>query len=557
MLLFFLFFASILFVSHVSAEEKINNFRSTIHINTNGTIDVEEKIVYDFGDGERHGIYREIPYTLTNPDGKKFAMDLHSFSVIDDQGKKHQFEKSTSSGMVSLKIGDPDRYVSGIKTYTIKYKVAGALRYFSEHDELYWNVTGAGWNVPMADVQSTVLLPASVDGPQLKLACYSGPSGSTAADCTFNSDNRSIYFSAKSAFNPYEDLTIVVGFPRGIVTVLEPKPVFSQTPLGIFLMQLAIVAGTLAALWWYVLYTVSVIVKWFRFGRDPRGNVGQVRAGFDPPKGPGGEPLTPSETGAILDESVDQRDIAALLVDLARRGHLRIDERKKKDFYLIKTVSKETKALLNFEKDLLDGIFATGDDIRLKDMQYKLSTTVSDIKKEIYHRLVKHKYFPKNPEATRNFYVGMSVLGLMTGNVLLFIAGLLFGRHIPQKTVEGSSARNIAQSLKNFLSSQERQLEFQAKNQIMFEKLLPYAVAFGVEEIWAKRFEDLDMKPPTWYSSYSGSGGYRTTYLTQNLNNSFSSFSKATATVSSSGSGSGFSGGSSGGGGGGGGGGSW
>lgn len=552
-----LVFVSLFRVSAASAFEKINNFRSTIHINTNGTIDVEEKIIYDFGDEQHHGIFRDIPYTLTNPDGKKFNMELDSFTVQDAQGRKQKYEKTTDSGNIHLKIGDADRYVSGVNTYIVKYKVSGALRYFSDHDELYWNITGSGWNVPMSDVQSTVLLPATVSGPQLKLACYTGSKGSTTTDCTFNSDDRSIYFSAKSAFNPYEGLTIVVGFPKGIVTVLEPKPVFSQTPLGIFLTKVAWGAAGVAAFWWYIWYPVSVIMKWFRFGRDPRGTVGEVRAGFEPPKGPGGEPLTPSETGAILDESVDQRDIAALLVDLARRGHLRIDERKKKDFYLAKTISKEKKPLLNFEKDLLDGIFATGDDIRLKDMQYKLSTTVTEVKKGLYNRLVKHGYFPKNPESTRNFYMGMSVFGLFTGNILLFLAGILFGRHIPQKTVAGSDARNIAQSLKNFLSSQERQLEFQAKNQLMFEKLLSYAVAFGVEEIWAKRFEDLDMKQPTWYSSYSGSGAYRTTYLTQSLGNSFNSLSRATATVSSSGSGSGFSGGSSGGGGGGGGGGSW
>jgi hypothetical protein len=551
------FFVFCFFVSSAFAEEKINNFRSTIHINTNGTIDVEEKIVYDFGDTEHHGIYRDIPYTITNPDGKKFNIELRDFSVKDETERKYTYDKSTASGTVHLKIGDANRYVTGIHTYIIRYKALGALRYFSNHDELYWNITGSGWGIPMRDVQATVILPSTINGAQLKIACYTGPAGSKASDCSFHTDSQTVYYSAKYDFSPYEGMTVVAGFPKGMVTLLEPKQVFSQTPLGIFLTRLALFGAALAALWWYIMYPIKIAVKWFKHGRDPRANVGVVRAGFDPPTAPNGDPLTPSETGALLDETVDQRDIAALMVDLARRGHLRIEERKKKDFYLVQTASKEKRTLLNFEKDLLDGIFATGKDIRLKDQQYKLSTTVSDIKKSIYDRLVKNGFFPKNPDTTRNFYAGMAAVGVITGNILLIASAILFGRKIPQKTQAGSDARNIAQSLKNFLGSQERQLEFQAKNQMMFEKLLPYAVAFGVEDIWAKRFEDLEMKPPGWYSGYNSSGTFRSTYLSQSLGDSFSSLSRATATVSSTGSSSGFSGGSSGGGGGGGGGGSW
>lgn len=556
LLLFILTVATLFaFIPGVNAQEAIRNFRSTIHINTNGTIDVTENIVYDFGSVYRHGIYRNIPYTITNLDGKKFKMNLHSFTVTDPLGKKYDYEKSTGSDDVNLKIGDPDRTFNGQHTYIIKYQVSGALRYFSDHDELYWNVTGNEWTVPISDVQSTVTLPAAVAGPDLKVACYTGATGSTEADCAFNTDKTSIFFAAKRDFSLSEGMTIVIGFPKGVVTVLEPEPVFSQTPFGRLLIGIAWTAAGIAALWWYLLYPIKIVMKWFREGRDPKASIGEVRAGFEAPKGKDGKPLTPSETGAVLDEVVDQRDIAALMVDLARRGYLRIEERKKKDVYLVKTISKEKAPLLMFEKDLYEGIFATGSDIRLKDMRYKLATTVTEVKKDLYIRLVEQGLFPKSPESTRNFYTGMCVTGIMTGNLLLALAAGLFGRQIPKKTPAGADAKIMARSLKNFLTSQERQLEFQAKNQIMFEKLLPYAVAFGVEEIWAKRFEDLNMKPPTWYSGYNGAT-YRSTYLAQSLGHSFSSLSQATATVSSSGSGSGFSGGS-GGGGGGGGGGSW
>ena len=92
----------------------------------------------------------------------------------------------------------------------------------------------------------------------------------------------------------------------------------------------------------------------------------------------------------------------------------------------------------------------------------------------------------------------------------------------------------------------------------MFEKLLPYAVAFGVEKIWANRFKDIQLRQPEWYSGYGSSSRFNSVYFTNSLNSSFSSVRSAATPVSSStGHSSGFSGGSSGGGGGGGGGGSW
>jgi len=92
---------------------------------------------------------------------------------------------------------------------------------------------------------------------------------------------------------------------------------------------------------------------------------------------------------------------------------------------------------------------------------------------------------------------------------------------------------------------------------MMFEKLLPYAIAFGVEKVWAKRFQDLNIGQPDWYQG--ASPGILNSYVFVNsLNSSMKSFKMATTpTRSSSGFSSGFGGGFSGGGGGGGGGGSW
>ena len=128
---------------------------------------------------------------------------------------------------------------------------------------------------------------------------------------------------------------------------------------------------------------------------------------------------------------------------------------------------------------------------------------------------------------------------------------------MPRRTLAGAEAKRYALGLKEFLVSQERELEFQEENYFLFEKLLPYAIVFGVAKIWAGKFAHITKYQPDWYQS-SGGRVFTPMVLTNRLEKNLASMQASyTPTRSSSGFSSGFSGGSSGGGFGGGGGGSW
>lgn len=545
--------------------EQINSFNSQISINKDGTIDVRETIVYNFDNLQKHGIFREIPYIKTNQDGKKFKLEFSDLSVQNENGINYKFRTSTvNEKLIKLKIGDANRLITGIHTYVISYQVSGALTYFSDHDELYWNVTGNDWQVPIAVLTSEVRIPAGIKGENIRIACYTGVAGSKESRCSVlpsQSDRTKMVIKSNDILESGEGLSVVVSFPKNIVAVLEPKEFISfwNTLIG----RLISVLLGLFVLIWYIFLPFYIIYRWLKFGRDPStrsarsGQVqGIVSAWFDPPKTQDGKRfLTPGEVGALGDETVDMKDISATIVDLARRGYLIIDERKKGDYYLIKNKEIDN-GLLAYEKTILTKFFGSKKEIRIKDEE--LSVEVAQIKNEIYEQIVEDKLFDKNPETTRTKYYILAGIALFSGNFFLAIVAFLFGRVMPRKTVYGVEAKNIAFSLKNFLSSQKRQLEFQADKQLMFERLLPFAVAFGVERIWAKRFESLDLIQPNWYHSYS-SANFSTYLLVNSLNSSFKSVATAsTPTKSSSGFSSGGGGGGfSGGGGGGGGGGSW
>ena len=555
--LFFLilFFLLSLFIASSVRAEEIKNFKSVININKDGTIDVQETIAYDFGELDRHGIFRTIPYITTNKSGKKFVLGFNDISVTDERGKNDQYSQSKIGENFQLKIGDPDRTITGLHNYIINYRVSGALTYFSDHDELYWNITGNDWGVWINSAETEINLPKAVAEEDLRTTCYTGGFGESGELCTSFINEGKILFKTDSPLSNNQGLTIVVGFPKNTVAELVPKEYVSfwQTLIGkILIFLIALAAG-----FWYIFLPFHIIYKWYKEGRDPKGTTGVTRAWFDPPKNPkGNRSLTPAEVGTLGDETVDLKDISAMIVDLARRGYIKIEERAKKDFYLIRRNPKSKgNSLLDFEQLLLDKFFKTDTEIRLKTA--KLYDEVQEVNKKLYEKTVSEGLFPKNPQSIRTVYYVIAGVALFTFNWVLAFVAFFFGRAMPKKTLEGVNAKNVAQSLKNFLTSQERQLKFQADKQLMFEKLLPYAVAFGVEKIWAKRFENMNLRQPSWYSGYD-SGSFNSVVFASSLHSSMNSLSSAaTPTTSSTGHSSGFSGGFSGGGGGGGGGGSW
>lgn len=542
LILTFSFLLSAFSPKPVFAQESITSFESKINIQPNATADVTETITYNFGTNQKHGIFREIPYIIKNQDGKRFKIDLKVLSVSD------KYQVSTVGDNINIKIGDANKFVTGEKIYEIKYSVIGNVRYFSDHDEFYWNVNGADWQIPIKKISAQITLPQTNIN---NVVCYTGVYGSTQKNCQQNFDKNIAQFSAQN-FSPGENLSIVVSFPKNIVAVVEPKK--DKPNVLIVLLVLIII------ILYYLFLPFYIIYRWFKYGRDPKTNP-NIPTTFDPPKNQLNQFLKPAEVGTLIDEHANEKDISGTIIDLAIRGYLKIKEEEKEKYSFTKVKEFENdNSLKDFEKDTLSGIFKLGDKTTTKALENTFYTTANKIKEKLYRNLVLGGFFETSPESTRQKYYLLGSVALFTFNIFLALVCFLLGRHMPQKTSFGAQANIIALGLKKFLGSQERQLEFQSKNWFFFEKLLPYAVVFGVEKIWADRFKDLDVTPPNWYEG-SSITNFNTYTFVSALDRSISKVerisSPPTSTTSSSGFSSGFSGGSSGGGGGGGGGGSW
>jgi uncharacterized membrane protein len=139
-------------------------------------------------------------------------------------------------------------------------------------------------------------------------------------------------------------------------------------------------------------------------------------------------------------------------------------------------------------------------------------------------------------------------VSVFLSGISTILISLLFDR----RTIEGAKIKAQILGLKKYLTVAEKaRLDFHnapERNPEEFERLLPYAIALGVEKKWAKQFESLSMPPRDWYG---GTGTFSAVALSHDLGGGFaSSFGGATGAGGSGGGGAG-------GGGGGGGGGSW
>jgi len=544
----------------VPTNEHIAAFFADIAAREDGTILVAERIEYVFPT-QRHGIYRDLPIRYSI-DGRTVRMPVEVLGV-ERAGAPTPFTIENNGNVVRVKIGDPDATITGAQSYVVKYTVQGALRYFEDHDELYWNVTGNGWEVPIKRASALVRTPPGSVG-SLTHTCYTGPKGSTAQECLSRAEGETVSVVAE------DTLTIVVGWKPGLVAKVLPVRddwySFGKT-------------------WPYVLPFLAAFLlyrRWSKTGRDPKGR-GTDMVQYDPPGG-----LSPAETGCLIDERAGAPEIVATIVGLAVRGHVKFVEvmNGAKDDIRIDLIKGEPYPadMKPYERSVLETLFGTSHSVLVSDIKekYVFDGKTEIIAGQIDEALVAAGYFPKNIRKTRGSYLGSGLLfiafigfplmlisaqaGVLAGvnlGISLCIVGAMFiavSKAMVSHTEKGVLGREHAVGFKEYLEKAEKyRLQWQEKEGI-FEKFLPYAMVFGVADKWTKAFEGFDLKKPDWYEGRSLSGSQFNAAL---LMGSLSHMEKATSSAvmatkpSESSSGSGFSGGSSGGGGGGGGGGSW
>jgi uncharacterized membrane protein len=552
----------------------VTSFVDNITVAQDGTMTVHERLVVDF-EGAYRGIYRDIPIEYPGPHGSNYSLFLTVTGVTDGQGQNLKYDSSVWNGNRHLKI-----YISNAvntkRTVEISYTVKNGVRWFDDHDELYWNVTGNDWLVPIDGALAIIMFPPGAGG-NLRAQAFVGLYGSQSLDATVVVNGNVVRVQSNGPLSMREGLTADVYISKGILT--EP------TKLTFALWFVRSNISVLLPLW----ALIVMFVFWWTKGRDPKPDT-SVAPMYEPPKD-----MTPAEVGALLEDSVHPRDITATLVDLAVKGYMKIEETESKvllfshrdyTFHSLKAESEWSTLtpqqvqkqdspgapLQAHERVMLNHMFPAGaTQIRLSELRNKFYVAIPSIKSDILAELKSKGMYSVDPDSAHAYVLAGVVLTalpfvilqlLSWGSILdsmglLFAAGLialiivvLFARIMPAKSLKGVRTKVEILGLQEFITRVDAD-RLRRMPPDTFEKILPYAMALGIENRWAKQFEGIVQNPPGWYVGPTPYIGFNPIFFAGSMHAMASDAHQAFVTAPrASSTGSGFGGGGFGGGGG-------
>jgi uncharacterized membrane protein len=446
-------------------------------------------------------------------------------------GGDYTFQSGWEDGDLSVRWYFP--YTSdSTHTFEFRYTVKGAVRRYDTGDEVWWMAVPGDHDYDIRSSRVTVTLPPGVTvNPRDGGDGFVAESDGVPAEVTVSQDRRVVTAVAKEALAPGDFLAVGVKFTPGVVGGTKPswqedydrkadwnagtKPVLNLI-LGV-LGLLALIGGPL-----------GVYLLWYSRGRDP--HVGLVADYLPEPP----EDVPPGVAGTLVDEKADLQDVIATLIDLARRGYLTMTEDAKKGFaglifrrdFVFDRTDKDWGGLRAYEVTLLRELFGKYQSRHMSELKNKFYTALPKIRSDLYDAVVEEGYFRANPDTTRRLY---SILGVVLGvlvlgggifaSILAFewvdliwcpAVGLLVGavglaivgQVMPAKTQKGAEATARWRAFKRYLQEIERYTDLETAT-ALFERYLPYAIAFNLERTWVQKFARIETTPiPGWYYPY-------------------------------------------------------
>lgn len=554
--LFFLIFTSIF----ADAGYVIDNYRVNIKVDNKNIYSVDENIRVDFLQ-PRRGIYRIIPEEFNGKEIKVTNIQTNVKTAAKDEGN-----------YIYLRLGDPNRYLTGIKDYKIKYIYNIGWDRNSSYDEVYYNLIGNDWDTTIKKVEFSIELPKSFDSSKVNFTL--GKYGSTnTSGVKWSVEGNTINGYTTVALNPKESVTIALPLPEEYFDFTDQKITYYVFKSVLYLIYLIIPSMAL------------FLLKKYRYREEVVQTVE-----FYPP-----DNLTPTEMGYYIDGIIHSKDLTSLIFYWANKGYLKINELRKaglftKDEFEIEFLKDTLDTEKEFEKYMYNALSAyknSENRLNIKDLRNKFYKHIEKAAEILEIDLIMNK---KTLYSSKSLRIGSSVrtsilfivvasfgyfyyfgpgrgldtiVTIIFGGISVLITLIISGK-IKNRTQYGNEILGRILGFKRFLETAEkRKLEMLLEeNPSYFYNILPYTIVLGVSSIWADKFKDLVVEPPQWYGGPNIGNAFVLGAFMGSFNNTLSTFndtmlSAPKAPSNFGGGSSSMGGGSSGGGAGGGGGGSW
>lgn len=543
----------------------VKDFYSQITVNPDSTLDITEKITADCGNASnKHGIFRIVPefYTV---DKKTVESPVELKSITDFNGNPLKYEtiNNREDKTVTWKIGNPNRTVTGVNYYQIKYKVKNVVRFDNDSfDKLYWNVLGDFWDMEIDNFKADIIFPEGINKGNSVVLYYTGKLGSTGNDLVVYDWSAPDILTLESTGMLPEmyGVTALVTFPKGLIS---PYRFTFWEQYGEYL--------------WFLIPIFLFIFcfsLWSKYGKDPKVK-DPVIAEYEPPEG-----LSPLEIGLIWKNGTFYNSfMTAEIINLAVRKFITIKESEKSFFgqrekiFVRNDISQAEGELSNIQKDILEGILGNGKEKKLSALRNKFYLVIQESERKEIKELISRGILAKEGYSIKKVLILIPIILFMAFPVLFvfspfsgvslflcFVISIVFAFIMPKRTEKGAELNRKIQGFYLFISKAEKYRARFYEKENMFEKVLPYAIAFGLTKQWINSMKEVygndfyDNYHMSWYVGAAGISSFDADSISSTISSLSSSISSSMSSSSSSSS---SGGGSSGGGGGGGGGGGW
>ncbi len=501
----------------ICAQERVTLLETAIAIQKDGTVHTTETYtIYVTNQSIKHGIYREIPTRYKNDRGMLFDTRL-TIDAVQCDGVASPYSVTHKTNGVRMQIGCPNKIVNpGIHRYAITYTEQRLIGFFDTHDELYRNITGADFILPIDQAIVRITLPEKVDAQKITAEAYigfSGQKGSKSDYITSVASDGTIEVRTARSLKSKEIFTIAVTWPKGIVH--EPttvQKIFWFVRDNVVVMWLLL--GVIVVAGYY-------ISRYRRFKQDQ--HAGTIIPLFEPPAG-----LSPAQIAYMVNKKYTAQAFSSEIVDLAVRGYLTI-EATKKGFFNSRSYVLHKVADAPDDNTLVKLLFASSNDIELSSSS-KYFADLLKVRKQIENMTI-----PLGV-ANLNFHVDTLFVGILISIgcvavspflmisgmgqegfialaiLILFFMSVLFWYRMPLYTKEGRQVMDDIEGFKLFLTTTELE-RFKVigtppdKTPQLYERYLPYAMALGVEKEWSSQFtpvfermaQQAHTYQPRWY----------------------------------------------------------
>ncbi len=381
--------------------EEITHFESNITVQSDSILVVEERIrVHVLGSKIKRGIFRDFPTTVRDSWGFRYKVKFDVLEVLRDGVPEHYsieditgISLSGSTEGKRVRIGRADVFLPpGDYEYTIKYETFPQIRYFGGYDELYWEVTGHGWEFPIKNVIARVNLPRNIPSSAVKLFGYTGKYGDQGERYKayrLGADQSIYMFETTEPLGHKEGLTLSVAFPKGFVwepTSLQKRNWWVESNQG----QLYALGGLVLVAFYY-------LAIWLLVGRDPEG--GAIIPRYRPPEG-----LSAGESRYLWKMGYDKEVFTSEVLYLATKGVLEISQEG--DTYTLTKLSSYQGELSTSHKRLLEALFGSAESASLtvKQSNHKTFQKAEKLFKKTLQAKHLTNHFKKN---TKFFLVGI------------------------------------------------------------------------------------------------------------------------------------------------------